>query len=120
MKNNDKAYVWSCNDFSEEEAKLEKFACRLQNVESKYWEWFTWLCSLDATHFKEAFEAAKTFNLNVKEGKNDDLVYAAVVEDKEEPVDPTDDPDKNHTADADGGAEGADDKEWISELNVSN
>jgi hypothetical protein len=36
MKNNEKAYVWSCNDFSEEEAKLEKFACRLQNVESKY------------------------------------------------------------------------------------
>ena len=38
MKNNDKAYVWSCNDFSEEEAKLEKFACRLQNVESKFIE----------------------------------------------------------------------------------
>ena len=35
MKNNDKAYIWSCNDFSEEESKLEKLALRLQTVESK-------------------------------------------------------------------------------------
>lgn len=35
MKNNDKAYSWTCNDFSEEEAKLEKLAARAQTVESK-------------------------------------------------------------------------------------
>ena len=34
MKNNDKAFVWTANDFSEEEAKLEKLACRFQNMES--------------------------------------------------------------------------------------
>jgi hypothetical protein len=44
----------------------------------------------------------------VKEGKTEELKYAPVVEDKEEPVDPSDDIDKNITADADGGA---DDKE---------
>jgi len=59
----------------------------------------------NAKLFKEAFEAAKLFNLNVKEGTTDSLVYAPTVEDKEEPVDPTDDPDKNHTADAEGGSE---------------
>jgi hypothetical protein len=41
----------------------------------------------------------------VKEGKTEELVMAAVIDDKEEPVDPTDDPDKNHTADAEGGAD---------------
>ena len=35
MKNNDKAFVFSCNDFSEEEPKLETLAVRLQNAESK-------------------------------------------------------------------------------------
>jgi hypothetical protein len=35
MKNNDKAYVWACNDFSEGEAAVETFALRLQNLESK-------------------------------------------------------------------------------------
>lgn len=36
MKNNDKAFVWTCYDFSEEEGgKLEKLACKLQNIESK-------------------------------------------------------------------------------------
>ena len=28
MKNNDKAYIWSANDFSEEGANLEKLAAR--------------------------------------------------------------------------------------------
>jgi hypothetical protein len=28
MKGNDKAYTWACNDFSEEEGKLEKLAAR--------------------------------------------------------------------------------------------
>ena len=86
MKNNDKAYIWSCNDFSDEEAKLEKLAIRFQNVEN-------------ATKFKEAFEAAKKFNGLVKEGKTADLVYAPVVEDKEEVV--VDDADKNKPAEED-------------------
>ena len=52
--------------------------------------------SIDATKFKEAFEAAKKFNGLVKEGKTEDLENAPVVEDKEEQV--VDDPDKNKTA----------------------
>jgi hypothetical protein len=28
MKNNEKSLMWVCNDFSEEEAKLEKLAIR--------------------------------------------------------------------------------------------
>ena len=36
MKNNDKAFIWTANDFSDEEAKLEKLCIRLQNAESKY------------------------------------------------------------------------------------
>lgn len=35
MKNNDKAYIWSAHDFSEEEPKIEKLGLRLQTVESK-------------------------------------------------------------------------------------
>ena len=46
MKGNDKAFVWSCYDCSEEEPLTEKFAIRLQNVEN-------------AEKFKEAFNAAK-------------------------------------------------------------
>ena len=34
MKNNDKAYVWSCNDFSDEEPKLEMLAGRFQTSDS--------------------------------------------------------------------------------------
>ena len=64
---------------------------------------------VDAKLFKEAFDAAKLYNQLVKDGKTEDLVHAPVVEDKEDPIDPTDDPDKNNTADAEGGA---DDKEW--------
>ena len=44
MKNNDKAYIWSANDFSEEESKLEKFALRLQTVESKKNEVINYEC----------------------------------------------------------------------------
>jgi len=66
---------------------------------------------IDAKLFKDAFDAAKLFNYNVKEGKTEELIVAATIEDKEEQPDPTDDPDKNHTADAEGGAEGAGDDE---------
>lgn len=36
MKSNDKAFTFTCNDFSEE-AKLEVLAVRLQTAESKYY-----------------------------------------------------------------------------------
>ena len=95
MKNNDKAYTWSCNDCSEE-AQLEKLALRLQTGEN-------------AAKFKEAFEAAQKFNHLFKDGKTEELVYAPAIEDIEEQADPADDPDKNKTADEEGaGAEGAD------------
>ena len=87
MKNNDKAYIWSCNDFSEEEARLEKLAARFQNAEN-------------TALFKEAFEAACLFNNLIREDKSSELVYAPAIEDKEEIV--HDDPEKNKTADEDG------------------
>ena len=49
-------------------------------------------------------------------------MFAATVEDKEDPVDPTDDPDKNNTADAEGAVEtdaATEDKEWDIENYVS-
>lgn len=89
MKNNDKAFLWSCNDFSEEEAHLEKLCARFQTVEN-------------TELFKKAFEAARLFNNQVRDGKPDsELVFAPAIEDQEEVV--VDDPDKNKTADADGG-----------------
>ena len=94
MKGNDKAFVWSCNDFSEEEARLEKLAARFQNAEN-------------AALFKEAFEAAVKFNNMVREDKLDKLVFAPAIEDHEEVV--ADDPEKNTTADADGGKDDGDD-----------
>jgi hypothetical protein len=84
MKGNDKAFVWSCNDFSEEEARLEKLAARFQTGEN-------------TALFKSAFEAAVKFNNLVREEKLDQLVYAPAIEDHEEVV--VDDPDKNTTAD---------------------
>ena len=89
MKNNDKAFVWSCNECSEEEPKVEKLAARFQTVEN-------------AQSFKSAIEAAQKFNALVREEKLEDLEYASVIEDVEEKVDPDDDPDQNKTADADG------------------
>ena len=88
MKNNDKAFVWSCNDCSEEAPSIEKLAVRLQTAEN-------------ANLFKAAFEAAKKFNQLVREEKTEGLEFAPVVEDLEEKAD-DDDPDQNKTADADG------------------
>jgi len=94
MKGNDKAYTWACNDFSEEEAKLEKLAARFQNAEN-------------TALFKEAWEKAVKFNNLVREGKESELVYEPAIEDKEEIV--QDDPEKNKSADQDGGdADGGD------------
>ena len=94
MKGNDKAFVWSCNDFSEEEARLEKLAARFQNAEN-------------TALFKEAFEAAVKFNNLVREDKLDQLVFAPAIEDHEEVA--ADDLDKNITADQDGGKDDGDD-----------
>ena len=90
MANNDKAWVWSCKDYSEEPAgAVEKLAARFQNADA-------------AKTFKEAFEAGKVFNAKAKEEgtKDEDLVWAATVEDVEEVV--VDDIDTNKTADDEG------------------
>lgn len=95
MKNNDKAYIWSCNDFTEEESKLEKLALRLQTVESTYIISNDITLSIDVDKFKEAFAAAQTFNKLLKEGKTEDLVMASVIDDKEEVTETHDDADVN-------------------------
>ena len=89
MANNNKAYVWTCADFSDGEQKMEKQAARFNTLEA-------------ANEFKAAFVAAKAFNLKAKqEGvKDDDLEWAPTVEDVDEPV--VDDIDINKTADEDG------------------
>ena len=89
MANNTKAYVWTCADFSDGENKIEKQAARFQTLEA-------------ATQFKDAFEAAKVFNLKAKEeGVTDaDLIWAPAVEDIDEVQE--DDIDTNKTADKDG------------------
>ena len=69
MKGSDKAFVWVCHDCSEEEPANEKFAIRLQNVEN-------------AEKFKEAFNDAKQFNIDIKNGKEPTM--APVIEDKED------------------------------------
>lgn len=96
MKGNDKAFTWACNDFSEGDAKLEKLAARFQNAEN-------------TALFKDAWEKAVKFNGLVREGKESELVWEAAIEDKEEVV--QDDPEKNQTADQDGGDQGDDGEE---------
>lgn len=97
MKNTDKAFLWSCNDCSEELPRLEKLCARFQNAEN-------------TALFKAAFEAARLFNSHVREDKPDsELIFAPVVDDPTELVE--DDPDKNTTADAEGGAGAEDDGE---------
>ena len=89
MADNEKAYVWSCADFSDGEQKIEKLAARFQSVEI-------------ANTFKAAFEAAKAFNAKAKDEsvKDEDLTWADTVEDIDEPRE--DDIDTNKTADKDG------------------
>ena len=65
---------------------------------------------IDAQKFKEAFEAAKKFNVLLKEGKTDELVYAPVVEDIEEQPNPADDVEVNKTAGGDDDNAGGDDE----------
>ena len=95
MKNNDKAYIWSCTECSEEEPKLEKLAARFQTSDN-------------TALFKAAFEAAVKFNNLVRDEKTEGLVYASAIEDQEEVV--VDDPDKNKTADEDGAKEEGDEE----------
>ena len=97
MKNNDKAFLWVANDFSEEEPRLEKFCVRFQTAEN-------------TSLFKAAFEAAQIFNDGVREGKDSELVFAPAIEDEVEVV--QDDPEKNKTADEEGagGKEEGDDQ----------
>ena len=73
MKNNDKAYIWSCTECSEEEPKLEKLAARFQTSDN-------------TALFKAAFEAAVKFNNLVRDEKTEGLVYASAIEDQEEVV----------------------------------
>ena len=81
MPNAEKAFVWFVQDFSEEEAQVEKFAIRLRTPE-------------DAETFKTSLEAGQLFNSKAKAG-DEDLVWADTVEDVEEVVD---DIDTNKTA----------------------
>ena len=88
MPNAEKAYIWIAADFSEGEAKVEKFAARLRTAE-------------DATEFSSKFNAARLFNQKAKDNA-EDLVWADTVEDVDEVVD---DIDVNTTA-AGGDGEG--------------
>ena len=91
MQGSEKAVCWACQDFSEEaEGVFDKLAARFNQVEQ-------------CKQFKESLEAAKKFNALAKEGKDDELVWAPLVEDIDEPV--VDDIDTNKTADADGDAD---------------
>ena len=90
MSGSDKAWCWSAQDFSEDsEGVFDKLAARFNSVEA-------------CTQFKDAFNAAKEFNNAAKEDQDDKLVWAATVEDLDEPV--VDDIDTNKTADAEGDA----------------
>ena len=89
MADNEKAFVWSAKDWSDGEEILEKFAAKFMKVD-------------DAKDFKEKFNAARVFNATARDGKDEELVWAEVIEDIEEKEE--DDIDTNKTADADGEA----------------
>ena len=83
MQNNDKAFTWLATDFSDGESSTEKFALRFRTTD-------------EAALFKTKFEAAQAFNLLVKEGKDDELVWDEAIEDIDEVAE--DDIDTNKTA----------------------
>lgn len=87
MAGNDKAFVWSAMDLSEGEETIEKLAARFKTAE-------------DAEAFKKSFEAASIFNQLARDGKDEELVWAELVEDIEEKE--VDDIETNKTADAEG------------------
>ena len=86
MANNEKAWTWGCNDFSDEAGgQLEKLCMKFNNKTA-------------ADEFKAAFDAGVQFNKDVKEGK--DATEAAVIEDVEDVR--ADNIDVNESADKDG------------------
>mmetsp|Transcript_7928 Transcript_7928/g.15402 ORF Transcript_7928/g.15402 Transcript_7928/m.15402 type:complete len:187 (-) Transcript_7928:4048-4608(-) len=68
----DKAWVWMTHDFSEGESVRTRFAMRLTSPE-------------EATRFKDAFNEAKTYNHNIRNGLE---AKAAPVLTEEAPADP--------------------------------
>ena len=86
MANNEKAWTWGCNDFSDDEAGvLDKLCIKFNNKAA-------------ADEFKAAFEAGVQFNKDVKDGK--DATEAAEIEDVEDVR--GDNIDVNESADKDG------------------
>ena len=71
-------------DLSDGTETSEKMAARFQNVEA-------------AATFKKAFEAAREFNALARDGKDEELVWADLLEDVDEKE--VDDIDTNKTAD---------------------
>ena len=66
----EKMFFYVAYDFSDEEAAVEKFVIKLGNADN-------------AKKFKEAFNDARQFNIDVKEGKKD-LKFAPVIKEEKE------------------------------------
>ena len=66
----EKMFFFVAYDFSDEEAAVEKFVIKLGNADN-------------AKKFKEAFNDARQFNIDVKEGKKE-LKYAPVIKEENE------------------------------------
>ena len=66
----EKMFFFVAYDFSDEEAAVEKFVIKLGNADN-------------AKKFKEAFNDARQFNIDVKEGKKD-LKFATVIKEEKE------------------------------------
>ena len=66
----EKMFFFVAYDFSDEEAAVEKFVIKLGNADN-------------AKKFKEAFNDARQFNIDVKEGKKD-LKFAPVIKEEKE------------------------------------
>ena len=66
----EKMFFFVAYDFSAEEAAVEKFVIKLGNADN-------------AKKFKEAFNDARQFNIDVKEGKKD-LKFAPVIKEEKE------------------------------------
>lgn len=71
----DKMFYFTAYDCSDETPQLEKFVLKFGNTDSIFY-----LNLLDATKFKTAFNAAKQFSIDLKEGK--EPIYAEVVVDE--------------------------------------
>lgn len=87
MQNSEKAWCWSATDFSEGEAQTDKLAARFNTVDA-------------AKEFATAFDAARVFNLAATEEKDDELVWAAAIEDVAEVAEDDIDTNTTHAGDA--------------------